>query len=128
MSTTRKFTSPPLPLLRLANQRSLISISRNSGLPNSEIQIHTFDDSLDAKEFIAHNLVDVLITDYRMLRLDGLQLLETAPPQVKKIILSGDVSDISKERLAKLNATFFQKPAPLVALAKFVSKQQVRIE
>jgi len=46
----------------------------------------------------------------------------------RKLDLSGDVSDISKERLAKLNTTFFEKPAPLVALAKVFSNQQVRIQ
>jgi DNA-binding NtrC family response regulator len=69
--------------------------------------------------------VDVLITDYKMPRFDGLQLMESAPLQVKKIVISGYVSDIAEEKLQKLNATFFEKPVPLRALAKIISEQQL---
>jgi DNA-binding NtrC family response regulator len=89
------------------------------------LRIHAFNDSIMAKEFIAGNPVDVLITDYKMPRFDGLQLMESAPLQVKKIVISGYVSDIAEEKLQKLNATFFEKPVPLRALAKIISEQQL---
>ena len=91
------------------------------------VQIHTFNDSAVAKEFISHNLVDVLITDYKMPRVDGLQLVESAPAQVRKVIISGYVSDISEEKLQKLNATYFEKPVILPALAKVISEQQMQL-
>jgi two-component system response regulator YesN len=92
-----------------------------------EIQIHTFNDSLVARDFIAHNPVDVLITDYKMPRFDGLQLMESAPPRARKVMISGYVSEIAEEKLQKLNATFFEKPVPLRALAKIISEQQEKI-
>jgi len=88
------------------------------------IQVHPFNDSLVAKDFVAHHIVDVLITDYKMPRLNGLQLIESAPPQVKKVMLSGYVSDISEEKLQKLNAVYIEKPVPLRALAKVITDQQ----
>jgi DNA-binding NtrC family response regulator len=92
------------------------------------VSVHTFNDSVVAKDFIAHNLVDVLITDYRMPRFNGLQLMESTPAQVRKVIISGYVSDISEEKLQKLNATYFEKPVFLPALAEIISEQQKHIQ
>ncbi len=92
-----------------------------------EVRIHTFNDSVVAKDFIARNPVDVLITDYKMPRFNGLQLMESAPPRVKKVMISGYVSEIAEEKLQKLDATFFEKPVPLRALAKIISEQQEKL-
>jgi two-component system response regulator YesN len=92
-----------------------------------EIRIHTFNDSILAREFIEHNPVDVLITDYKMPKFDGLQLMEAASPQVKKVLISGYVSEIAEEKLESLNATFFEKPVPLRALAKIITEQQSKV-
>jgi YesN/AraC family two-component response regulator len=93
-----------------------------------EISVHTFNDSVVAKEFIGNNLVDVLITDYKMPRFDGLQLMEAAAPTARKVMISGYVSEIAEERLQKLNATFFEKPVPLRALAKIIAELQEKIK
>jgi YesN/AraC family two-component response regulator len=93
-----------------------------------EIRVYTFNDSLDAKDYITKNPVDVLITDYKMPRLDGLQLMEAASPLSRKIMISGYVSEVAEEKLHKLNATFFEKPVPLRALAKIISEQQEKIK
>jgi YesN/AraC family two-component response regulator len=93
-----------------------------------EITVHTFNDSVVAKDFIMNNPVDVLITDYKMPRFDGLQLMEAAAPQARKVMISGYVSEIAEEKLQKLNATFFEKPVPLRALAKIISEQQEKIK
>jgi YesN/AraC family two-component response regulator len=95
---------------------------------DQETSIHTFNDSTIAKEFIAHNLVDVLITDYRMPRFDGLQLMESAPRQIRKIMISGYDSNIVEEKLQKLNATFFEKPVNLRALGKIISEQREKLQ
>jgi len=94
---------------------------------NKEIQIHEFNDSVAAKEFIDHNPVDVIITDYKMPGFDGMQLLESAPPHVKKIVISGDDSWIDHKKLTSLNALFFEKPVPLRTLAKVITEVQERI-
>jgi YesN/AraC family two-component response regulator len=93
-----------------------------------EITVHTFNDSVVAKDFIVKNPVDVLITDYKMPKFDGLQLMEVAAPGARKVMISGYVSEIAEERLQKLNATFFEKPVPLRALAKIISEQQEKIK
>jgi DNA-binding NtrC family response regulator len=89
-----------------------------------ETSVHTFNDSIVAREFMIQNPVDVLITDYRMPGLDGLQLMESVPLQLKKVLISGYVSTIAEEKLQKLNATFFEKPVPLRALSKIIREQQ----
>jgi YesN/AraC family two-component response regulator len=93
-----------------------------------EIRIHTFNDPIEARDFVAKNPIDVLITDYKMPKFDGLQLMEAASPMVKKIMISGYVSEIAEEKLEKLNATFFEKPVPLRALAKIISEQHAKIK
>jgi len=92
------------------------------------ISVHSFNDSIIAKDFIADNPMDVLITDYRMPRFDGLQLMESAPPEARKVIISGYDSVIAEEKLQKLNATFLEKPIPLRALSKIISEQKGKIQ
>ncbi len=92
-----------------------------------DICVHTFTDSTVAKDFVLQNPVDVLITDYKMPRLDGMQLMESAPPEVKKIMISGYVSEIGEKKLQKLNAIYFEKPVPLRALAKVISEYRKQI-
>ncbi len=92
------------------------------------VHVHAFTDSIVAKEFIDHNLVDVLITDYKMPRFDGLQLMESTPHEVRKVMISGYVSDIGEEKLLELNATYFEKPVFLPALAKVLSDRQKQIQ
>ena len=58
---------------------------------------------------------------------DGLQLMESAPQQSGKTLISGYVSDIAKEKLQKLNATFFEKPVPLRALESIILEQRGKI-
>jgi len=89
-----------------------------------EIEIHAFNDSLAAKAFIEQNPVDVLITDFKMPRFDGVQLMESVSPNLRKIMISGYLSEIGEERLKDLNATFFSKPVPLRTIAKLVSEYQ----
>jgi two-component system, response regulator YesN len=89
--------------------------------------IHTFNDSSEAHKYIQHNPIDVLITDYKMPKFNGLQLMETTPKEVKKILISGYVSEIAEERLEKLNAVFFEKPVPMKALGKIILEQEKKI-
>lgn len=90
--------------------------------------VHTFNDSSEALKFITSNKVDVLITDYKMPKYNGLQLMESLPPEVKKILISGYVSEIAEERLQKLDAVFFEKPVPMKALGKIIHDQEKKKE
>ncbi len=87
-----------------------------------ETRIHTFNDAYAAREFVTHNPVDLLITDYRMPGLDGLQLMDSAPSTARKVLISGYVFDIVEEKSRNVNAAFFEKPVPLRALAKIISQ------
>ncbi len=92
-----------------------------------EIRVHTFNDSMAAKEFIVHNPVDMLITDYNMPGLDGLALIESAPAHAKKVLISGYIGEIAEHKLQTLNATCFEKPVPLHALSKVVADENARV-
>ncbi len=89
--------------------------------------IHTFNDSLEAKTYLTQNKVDVLITDYKMPKCNGIQLMENLDSNVKKILISGFVSEIAEERLLQLDAIFFEKPVPMKALGSLISDQEKKM-
>ena len=89
--------------------------------------IHTFTDSGEARSFIRQHKIDVLITDYKMPKYDGLQLMEGVEPGVKKILISGYVSEIAEERLQRMDAVFFEKPVPMKALGKIIRDQEKKV-
>jgi len=89
--------------------------------------IHTFNDAAEARSFLLGNDVDVLITDYKMPKFNGIELMETAPPDVKKVLISGYVSEIAEERLQQLDAVFFEKPVPMKALGKIILDRENKL-
>jgi YesN/AraC family two-component response regulator len=66
----------------------------------------------------------VLITDYKMPVVNGLQLLEAAPQSAKKILISGYVSEIAQDRIEKLNASFFEKPVPMREIGRLLQEHR----
>jgi two-component system response regulator YesN len=82
--------------------------------------IHTFNDSRQAREYLKSNSVDVLITDYKMPFVSGLELLEAAAPEVRKILISGYVSEIAVDKIHQMKATFFEKPVPMKELSRSI--------
>lgn len=91
---------------------------------SKNINIHTFNDAAEAHTFLKGNPIDVLITDYKMPKYNGLQLMESTTSDAKKVLISGYVSEIAEERLQKLDAVFFEKPVPMKALGKIISDQE----
>lgn len=89
--------------------------------------IHTFNDAMEAKAYLSKNKVDVLITDYKMPKCDGIQLMEQLDSSVKKVLISGYVSEIAEERLQQLDAVFFEKPVPMKALGSLISDQENKL-
>lgn len=89
--------------------------------------IHTFNDSMEAKYFLSKHKIDVLITDYKMPKYNGIQLMEGLGPEVKKILISGYVTEIAEEKLQAMDAVFFEKPVPMKALGQIVHEQEQRI-
>ncbi len=82
--------------------------------------VRTFNDPRDAKKYIVSHDIDVLITDYKMPFVNGIELMEAAEPKVKKILISGYVSEIAEDKLQKLQATFFEKPVPMRELNRTI--------
>jgi two-component system response regulator YesN len=94
----------------------------------SGANVHSFGDPTRAKEFISQNPVDVIITDYKMPKMNGVQLLQSAPSGTRKVIISGYASEFSEEKLRLLGAEFLQKPVQLGELAKILSDVQSRLK
>jgi YesN/AraC family two-component response regulator len=86
--------------------------------------VHTFNDASEAKNYLQRNTIDVLITDYKMPKYNGIELMESVAPDIKKVLISGYVSEIAEERLNQLDAVFFEKPVPMKALEKIIREQE----
>lgn len=94
---------------------------------SKNVNIHTFNDALEAKSYLSLNKIDILITDYKMPKHNGIELMEQVDSSVKKILISGYVSEIAEERLQQLDAVFFEKPVPMKALGTIIDDQQRKI-
>jgi DNA-binding NtrC family response regulator len=86
--------------------------------------VHTFNDANEARNYLLANNVNVLITDYKMPKYNGIQLMEEISPEIKKVLISGYVSEIAEERLNQLDAIFFEKPVPMKALERIIQEQE----
>ena len=94
-----------------------------------QANIYTFNDSRAALEFIKKSPnINVIITDYKMPGVNGIQLLEASPPDATRIMVSGYVSDIAEEKLTELNAIFFEKPVPMKKIGKLINDTLLRCE
>jgi DNA-binding NtrC family response regulator len=88
-----------------------------------DAHVHAFNDAAKARDFLMHNPTDVVITDYKMPRYNGLEVLAAAPPKARKILISGYVSEIAEEKLTKINAMFFEKPVPMKTLSRIIAEE-----
>lgn len=92
-----------------------------SGLKGNVI---SFNDSTAALEHIKDNSkIDVLITDYKMPIINGIQLLEASSTDTRRIMISGFVSDIAEDRLKELGAIFLAKPVSMKILGGLLKEE-----
>ncbi len=94
-------------------------------LSGAEANVITFNDSKKALEYIGTSKVDVVITDYKMPGVNGLELLEATPEGATRILISGYVSSIAEEKLSKLHAYFFEKPVPMKQIGKIIQEKSM---
>ena len=92
-------------------------------LTSRDARVHTFTDPVRARDYVVANVVDMLITDYKMPVMDGIQLMECVPSTVKKILISGYISEIAEEKLSQMDALFFEKPVPIRTLRKIILEE-----
>lgn len=95
-------------------------------LSGTEAKVYTFNDSEKAMEFLHTNThIDIVITDYKMPVVNGLELLAASPSGATRILISGYVSDIAEEKLSELHATFFEKPVPMKQIGKMIQERSL---
>ena len=89
--------------------------------------VHSFNDPIEAQRFIKQNTVDVLITDYKMPNVNGIQLMEQTNPSTTRIMISGYLSEIAEEKLQELKAFFFEKPVPMKRLGQIIAQREAAL-
>lgn len=86
--------------------------------------VNAFNDSEKALEYIKNNSnIDVLITDYKMPVVNGIQLLEASSQSTRKIMISGFLSDIAEDKLKELNVDFLTKPVSMKILGGMLTEE-----
>jgi HD-like signal output (HDOD) protein len=94
---------------------------------DSEYEIFTAPSAAEALRFLEKETVDVLITDYKMPAMDGLQLLAIVKekyPTVNRVILSGYVeqAEVFRALVKGLTTVYFAKPWEASALRERVDQ------
>lgn len=92
---------------------------------NTRAKVHTFNDAFEALDFIKKNkkIIDIIITDYKMPGINGIELLEQTAPTATRIMISGYLSELAEEKLKDLNAIFFEKPVPMKKIGKIINEK-----
>ena len=93
---------------------------------SKDLDIHTFNDPEEARAYLLQHSCDVLITDFKMPKYDGLQLMKLVDKDSTKVLISGYVSEITEGHLNQLNACFFEKPVPMKELGKLINAAQAK--
>jgi len=104
------------------NSTELIKVYINHIEPN--IKVFAFCNTSEAKEYISSNKFDILFTGYVMPGFNGLQIIESTHPAVKKVLISGCYPNLDPKtlsRLSELKVTCFDKPIPLREIAKIIT-------
>lgn len=87
--------------------------------------VSAFNDSEKALEHVRNNSnIDVIITDYKMPRVNGIQLLEASSESTRKIMISGFLSDIAEDKLKELDVDFLTKPVSMKTLGGMLAEEQ----
>ena len=90
------------------------------------LNIYAFNDPEEARAHILQSPVDVLITDFKMPKYNGIQLMKLMPADSIKILISGYVSEITEGQLSELNALFFEKPVSMKELGVIIHKAEAK--
>ncbi len=93
-------------------------------LSELDINLNTFNDPYQALEYIKNgNEIDILITDYKMPGINGIELLDASKSSTTRVLISGYVSSVAVEKLAELNAIFFEKPVPMKEVGRLFNEK-----
>ena len=90
------------------------------GILDIQCELVTFNDSRLALDYIKSHNIDVVITDFGMPNVSGLELLQAAPATAAKIMISGYVPEVTATQLASLNAIFYEKPVPMKEIGRIL--------
>ena len=87
----------------------------------------SYQDPKLALECFKQDSFDVIITDYKMPQVNGIELMEDVKDDTKKIMISGYISEIAEEKLQSMDAVFFEKPVPIKELGQIISTEERKI-
>lgn len=93
---------------------------------HGDFNVHAFNDPEEARAYLLQHAADVLLTDFKMPKFDGIQLMKLMPAESVKILISGYVSEAIENELRALKASCLEKPVTLKQLGALISKTKIR--
>jgi CheY-like chemotaxis protein len=115
----------PLKIVVVDDQPQIVELLSSYIRSLSEnFEVHAFDDPEEARAFLLQHAVDVLITDFKMPKFNGIQLMKLVRGDAAKVLVSGYVSEIIEDQLRALNASILEKPISLKLLAALIRKAE----
>ena len=91
---------------------------------NIDAEVTVFNDSREALKYIqSGKTIDILITDYQMPVVNGIELIEASSPDTRKVMISGFVSEIAEDKLVQIGADFLPKPISMKILGSLINEE-----
>jgi len=82
--------------------------------------------SIEALEEVKKNKYDVVVSDYKMPKMDGIELLtlvKNENPEIKRILLSGQSEDEVFDKAEKIADKYIAKPCSTEELMSIINKE-----
>jgi DNA-binding NtrC family response regulator len=109
----------------LLDDEAIVAERVKSSLLNSGFYVDSFTSSIDALSNLNRNKYDILITDLKMSKPDGMEVLKTAKqiqPEIKVVVITGFATNQTAETAKQIGADeFIAKPFKLSHLKKILN-------
>jgi YesN/AraC family two-component response regulator len=106
----------------------LDGLKRNFRKKKDEWEMVFLSDGRKALDYLEKNRIDIIITDYKMTGMNGLELLANVKekhPEIKRVILSGQSETEIFDKARELAHKYLAKPCNPDELIKFIDMQTV---
>ena len=108
------------------DENLLDGLKRNFRKKKDEWEMIFLNDGRKALDYLENNRIDIIITDYKMSGMNGLELLAQVKekhPDVRRVILTGQSETEIFEKASELAHKYLSKPCNPDEFIKYIDSQ-----